>query len=596
MKLLQHENVKISDVTHLIKLDPALTGRILQFANSAAVGSQRAISSISDAIVILGLNTVKNFALSLSLIGSKNDDHCTNFDYAGYWSRSLATAVALAALNALNRVVSTEEAFTFGLLNEIGRLALATAWSKSYNDCLLTAIDEDDLLKIEQDRFAITHLALTPMLLADWGFSGIFIDALKAGQDFETSNVDVLSKASQLQKQLTFCNQLAAYCLANEKYRVALMPALMIEAVKHKLESNISLNNFIHDVLSQWQEWGNVIGIKTTPSQSVTLPFSVDTTSSGLNILIVDDNKMMLARLLKQLAPIGHQIDLVDNGHLALKRALEHKPDLMIIRQTMQVMTGIELTKTLHSSSWGKSIYILMLMSTEDENILIEAFNAGIDDYISIPVSLKVLLARIRAGQRIINLQHEIQKERRDLQRYIAELALSNRRLELMANTDALTGLSNRRYSLNRLDQEWATAQRNRTPLSVLLLDLDHFKSVNDSLGHDAGDLVLVHAANILRACTRTTDITCRLGGEEFLVIAPNTNGKDAVFLAERIRQSIEQNQPKSIVLQKPMTTSIGVACTVNGNFTAKELISIADEALYAVKRHKRNGVKLGTP
>jgi hypothetical protein len=169
----------------------------------------------------------------------------------------------------------------------------------------------------------------------------------------------VLSKTSQLRKQLTFCNQLAAYCLANEKYRVALMPALMIEAVKHKLESNISLNNFIHDVLSQWQEWGNVIGIKTTPSQSVTLPFSVDTTSSGLNILIVDDNKMMLARLLKQLAPIGHQIDLVDNGHLALKRALEHKPDLMIIRQTMQVMTGIELTKTLHSSSWGKSIYIL---------------------------------------------------------------------------------------------------------------------------------------------------------------------------------------------------------------------------------------------
>jgi HD-like signal output (HDOD) protein len=129
MKLLQHENVKISDVTHLIKLDPALTGRILQFANSAAVGSQRAISSISDAIVILGLNTVKNFALSLSLIGSKNDDHCTNFDYAGYWSRSLATAVALAALNALNRDCEVlEEAFTFGLLNEIGRLALATAW------------------------------------------------------------------------------------------------------------------------------------------------------------------------------------------------------------------------------------------------------------------------------------------------------------------------------------------------------------------------------------------------------------------------------------------------------------------------------------
>jgi diguanylate cyclase (GGDEF)-like protein len=236
-----------------------------------------------------------------------------------------------------------------------------------------------------------------------------------------------------------------------------------------------------------------------------------------------------------------------------------------------------------------------MMTSTEEESALIEAFNAGIDDYVTTPLSLKVLLARIRAGQRIITLQQEVEIERKDLQRYIAELAVANRRLELMANTDVLTGLANRRYSLNRLEQEGASAQRNKRPISVLMLDLDHFKSVNDSLGHDAGDLVLVHTAKIMRKCARTTDIPCRLGGEEFLVICPNTDGKAALLLAERVRKTIEKHQVENVPLLKPMTVSIGVACSIDGKISGKDLITLADEALYAVKRNKRNAVQLAT-
>jgi diguanylate cyclase (GGDEF)-like protein len=161
-----------------------------------------------------------------------------------------------------------------------------------------------------------------------------------------------------------------------------------------------------------------------------------------------------------------------------------------------------------------------------------------------------------------------------------------------MANTDVLTGLSNRRYSLNRLEQEWISAQRTLRPLSVLMMDLDHFKSVNDSLGHDAGDLVLIHAAKILRACTRPSDIPCRLGGEEFLIIAPNTGVKESLLLAERIRRTIETHQAQNVALLKPMTVSIGVACSINGVPTWKELITLSDEALYEVKRDKRNAIK----
>jgi diguanylate cyclase (GGDEF)-like protein len=589
MKLLQRDDAEISDVVKLVKLDPALTGRILQFANSAAAGAHRSINNVADAVMMMGMSAVKNFALSLSLVGNNNDNRCPNFDYATYWSRSLATGVAISALSARERIISSEEAFTLGLLLCIGRLALATAWSESYSECIAIAKNDDDaLLKLEQERFAITYRSLSVMLLADWGFSDLFLEGLKLS--YAPLN-DNLSKANSLAKQLIFARKVANYCLADEAYREILKPDLLIDAATNSFEE-IDLEAFLEEVIKQWQEWGKSINVKTDIRQSSPELGEGKDRLSGLNVLLVDDDVMMLARLSKQLTAAGHKVAACKDGDSALKYALEHKPDLIITNWHMKPMDGITLSKTLHSSAWGSSIYIIMLTSTEEESALIEAFNAGIDDYVTTPISLKVLLARIRAGQRIITLQQEVEKERRDLQRYIAELAVANRRLELMANTDVLTGLSNRRYSLNRLEQEWASAQRNKRPLSVLMLDLDHFKSVNDTFGHDAGDLVLIQAAKVIKKCVRATDIPCRLGGEEFLVILPSTDGKEALFLAERIRKMVEANQA-DVPLTKPMTVSIGVATSKDGKLSGKELITLADNALYEVKREKRNAVKL---
>jgi diguanylate cyclase (GGDEF)-like protein len=589
MKLLQRDDAEIADVVKLVKLDPALTGRILQFANSAAAGAHRSITNVADAVMMMGMSSVKNFALSLSLVGNSSDNRCPNFDYATYWSRSLATAVAISSLSARERIISSEEAFTLGLLLCIGRLALATAWSESYGECIAIAKNDDDvLLKLEQERFAITHRALSEMLLADWGFSDLFLEGLKLC--YAPLN-DNLSKANSLAKQLIFAKKIANYCLADEAYREDLKPDLVVEA-SHNSFDEPELETFLNTVITQWQEWGKSINIKTDIRQSSPELGDNQNRLAGLNILLVDDDVMMLARLSKQLTSAGYKVAACKDGDSALKYALEHKPDLIITNWHMKPIDGIQLSRTLHSSTWGSSIYIIMLTSTEEESALIEAFNAGIDDYVTTPISLKVLLARIRAGQRIITLQQEVEKERKDLQRYIAELAVANRRLELMANTDVLTGLANRRYSLNRLEQEWASAQRNKRPLSVLMLDLDHFKSVNDTFGHDAGDLVLVQAASIIKKCCRATDIPCRLGGEEFLVILPNADGKEALILAERIRKMIEANQA-NVPLTKPMTVSIGAASSKDGKPTGKELITLADNALYEVKREKRNAVKL---
>jgi diguanylate cyclase (GGDEF)-like protein len=592
MKLLQRDDANINDVTKLIKLDPALSGRILQFSNSASVGAHRSISNITDAIIMMGMTAVKNFALSLSLVGNNSYSRCPNFDYATYWSKSLAAAVAISTLSGRERVISSEEAFTLGLLKDIGRLALATAWSESYGECIVQAQGEE-LLKLEQERFAINHNALTLMLLADWGFSSFFIDALKLS--FEASSIGK-SKVNRLAKQLIFAQDMANYCVADDEFRLVLMPNLEKESLLNGFSAD-DFSSFMEGVLKQWHEWGKMINVNTDVRESspnlngVITPHNAELL--GLNILIVDDDAMMLSRLSKQLTGAGYRITTMKDGDSALKFALEHKPELIITNWHMKPMDGIELAKTLHSSTWGSSIYIIMLTSTEDESALIEAFNAGIDDYVTTPISLKALLARIRAGERIVTLQREVEKERKDLQRYIAELAVANRRLELVANTDVLTSLSNRRYSLSRLEQEWATAQRTKRPLSVLMLDLDHFKSVNDSLGHDAGDLVLVHVAKIMRACTRPSDIPCRLGGEEFLVILPNTDSKNALILAERIRYTVEKNQVEKVPLLKPMTVSIGIACSTSGVASWKDLMTLSDEALYEVKREKRNSVKL---
>jgi diguanylate cyclase (GGDEF)-like protein len=488
--------------------------------------------------------------------------------------------------------VAPEEAFTLGLLSEIGSLALATAWPEEYGEVLRQAKGEAPLA-LERERFAIDRNALSVMLLADWGFPTVFLDALK--QSLETDSQEE-SRAARFGRQLVFARHIARYCLADTAYRSSLLPDLQVQAARHVLDES-ALNGLLEHVEDQWREWGKLIRVDTDlrQSQPEALPVE-EPAASGLAVLLVDDDPIMLARLSKQLAAAGHRVATCRDGESALAHVLEHGPQLVITDWHMRPTDGLRLCRTLRASVYGKSLYLIMLTATEDEDALVEAFDAGIDDYIIKPPNLKVLNARIRGGQRIINLQQDLIRERKEIERYSAELALANRRLELMANTDLLTGLPNRRYALSRLEQEWAAALRHRRPLSVMILDLDHFKTVNDTLGHEAGDRVLAHAAKVMREAVRASDIVCRLGGEEFLVIAVNTDGAAAVSLGERVRSAIEQHQPEGLTLARPVTVSIGVAGSVGSRPGCwKELMSLADRALYHVKQASRNGVRLAS-
>ena len=167
--------------------------------------------------------------------------------------------------------------------------------------------------------------------------------------------------------------------------------------------------------------------------------------------------------------------------------------------------------------------------------------------------------------------------------------------MEILAITDTLTGLSNRRDAVTRLDQEWATFKRYGRPFSLLSLDLDKFKQINDSFGHATGDQVLIHFANVLRQSIRRCDSAYRMGGEEFLIILPNTDYSTIAMLAERIRDTVEKNQPEQLHLARLVTVSIGGA-TVQLSFDEKgweDTMGRSDRALYHAKATGRNIFKI---
>lgn len=258
MQLVQKDTTSVHELTELIKTDPALTSRILGFANSVVFGSHRPIVSVDDAVKLIGMKTVSNFALCLSLISKKSGTYCANFNYETYWAQALANAIAIATITAHERTAMPEEAFTLGLLSNIGRLALATAWPDVYSECLYRAFG-DDLIELELENFAINHNQLTLMLLKDWGLPSIFIDALKLSYELPASEP---SKIAHLAKQLAFARQVALYLIANNKYRNHLLSNLQEEAIAHHLEGD-AFDQFFENINQQWDDWGKLIGIKT---------------------------------------------------------------------------------------------------------------------------------------------------------------------------------------------------------------------------------------------------------------------------------------------------------------------------------------------
>ncbi|HET7705982.1 MAG TPA: diguanylate cyclase [Thermoanaerobaculia bacterium] len=296
-------------------------------------------------------------------------------------------------------------------------------------------------------------------------------------------------------------------------------------------------------------------------------------------VAVVDDDSAIRRLVRLFLKRAGYDVVECTTGQEARDTLTKVPWDLAILDRRLPDMDGVVLCQELKANPDYRSRYIIMLTGEDEQEDKIEGLELGADDYITKPFQSPELLARVRAGKRIVDLQKELME--------------TNRRLELLSITDGLTKLHNHRYFQDELARAFEESERYDRPLSLAMIDIDFFKKVNDTYGHAVGDEILKGVANLYRESVRATDLVARYGGEEFAVMMPETNLEDALTFAEKIRSLVESTPMETQAGPLNITVSLGVASVPHSKIhTPKEVIVAADKALYRAKRNGRNQVQ----
>jgi two-component system cell cycle response regulator len=291
-----------------------------------------------------------------------------------------------------------------------------------------------------------------------------------------------------------------------------------------------------------------------------------------MRVLIADDDPVALLLLESVLEDWGYEVVSESDGARAWERLREaDAPPLAILDWMMPGMDGVDVCRKVRQESEAAYVYLILLTGKARSQDIVLGMDSGADDYVSKPFEENELKVRLRAGRRIVELQEELRKQ---------------------ATRDPLAGSWNRRVILDILKRESARAAREGTTMGVIMVDLDHFKHLNDSHGHLAGDAVIREASRRMEVALRPYDSLGRYGGEEFLIVLPGCESSDLLTVAERLRHALADDPvpiPSGMI---SMTASLGAAIGNGPSLDGGELIRIADEALYRAKRAGRNRVE----
>jgi two-component system, cell cycle response regulator len=311
---------------------------------------------------------------------------------------------------------------------------------------------------------------------------------------------------------------------------------------------------------------------------------------AAARVLVVEDSVTQAEWLAEVLAREGYEVVIARDGAEAVREVRGGSIDLVLLDMMLPDMDGLEVLRVVKESSGTRFVPVIVLSARSDVASRVTGLRTGADDYLPKPFAEEEALARVAGMLRIKTLQDELSEAKAQL------LALSM--------TDGLTGLYNRRFFDARLGEELQRSQRYQDQLALLIIDLDHFKVLNDEHGHLFGDHVLRETAQLVRASVRAADVCARYGGEELAVILPKTDLQSARVLAERILESVRRTSYRleaAGALQGSagvrITASIGVASHPStGIETADALVGAADEALYRAKREGRDTVRSHEP
>ncbi len=640
IRLTQREFVSLAVVAHAIKADPTFAVRVIKVANGVGSTEHGPVVSLRDAVDVMGVPAVRSLATGFSLLENYRGSECAHFDGVRFWSRSLARAVALQLLAGMREGCPQADAFSVGLLARVGELVFATLFAQPYDE-LLQRPPEPDPGPAERKAFAVTHGELSASVLLDYNLPEVYAAAVEA-LDRPAASDPI---AAQL---LALADHIGAICVAAPEQWRAMVPRLMQLGAKLSMDAE-ALGALCDRAAHEWREWGAALALDTgpmpclaesrseappapapvppaVPAKPVSAPVAakpagaplpvkptgaaapaaakpvavpaaaprpavaVPAAAEPLRILLVGDAARVRKPLRAALANFGYSLFEAENGREGLATAIELQPQIMLIDVLATEIDGIELTRTLRQFKAGRGIHVLLLSDRHDEEKLVRAFAAGADGLLLMPLEPRVLGAHLLAGKRAAALQDELRRDQEELRRMSAELSASNQKLQEAGMTDLLTGCPNRRYAMDRIHQEWATAVRSERPLACMVIDVDHMKQINDEHGHEAGDSALKLIASAFKEEMRAQDVLARSSGDEFLVICPDTTLDAALACAERMRVAAASQPLVGGAHPALGSVSIGVAVRDASTPDPDSLIRLADEGAYLAKR-RRNAV-----
>jgi len=476
--LTSKEETTLDDIAQLISQDIALSSKILKVSNSEFYSLPQQISSINQAVSILGTNAVRSLVLSFSFLSLKNREDESRFDFKKFWEKSLASAVGAKLILEKVKGADTEEIFIAGLLQNLGELILARTFPEKYSTKLPSVEGRrEDSKEGDEWLFMANHSFIGAEVAKSWGFPEVLILPIQYHHNPEK------------------------YSCSNGKIQSTINAVYL---------SDLLVNIFYSDKPETYHRQFSEKAKKLL----------------GLNS---DNIESILEQMHAKVQEAGSYFDLKIKSSKSVQEILQ------------------------------------------EANIRLSLLNLDYDQ-----INKQLVQAKIH------------------LEEMTKELEDKNRILNNLANIDGLTGVYNHRYFQNALDQEISRSIRHKSYLSLLLIDIDQFKSFNDTYGHQVGDFILIEFAKTLKKHIRKYDILARYGGEEFAIILPETSTEDALVVSEKLRRAIEEYVFREKAAEYHVTASFGQACSrpaSASDFNKNTFISQADQALYAAKDKGRNCV-----
>lgn len=621
IRLTQREFVSLAVVAHAIKADPTFAVRVIKVADSVGGPDHAPVVSLRDAVDVLGVAPVRSLAMGFSLLEHHRGAECAGFNGARFWSRSLARALALQLLAAGRGDVPKADAFSVGLLARVGELVLATLFPQAFSALLERrgGAREDNPSKAEEEITGAGAASISAAILLEYHLPEVYAEAVESLGGAHVLDIPASASNPVARQLLELADHIGEICVAPESDWAGQMPTLFERGADLSLDSQAVIA-LCERAAHEWRAWGAELGLETgpiprfeqadlmgdtplpdsaapntvAPARVAAAPSAVMSAapvapSAALRILLVGDEAKVRRPLRAVLAAAGHEVTEAGNGRDGLASSVERKPQVLLVDVESPEIGGTELIRTLRQFKTGRDIYALVLGNPADEQLLAEAFEAGADGVVPLLPSPRVLAGRLLAAQRAVGLHEELRRDQEELRRISAELSATNQKLQEAGMTDMLTGCPNRRYAVDRLNQEWAMAVRTDRPLACMVIELDNLKAVNESHGQQAGDSALKLIASAFKGEMRAQEVLARIGGSEFMVICPDTSLDAALACGERMRAAAAA-QPL-VAGASPMhgSVSIGVAAREAGMADPEALLRMADQSAYLARRNRNS-------